>query len=96
MGLSNTRTAVHEFGHLAGLEHRGSFGNLMKQGALGNYLSNNQLQDSFNRRGSLNQGSNSAALPMTGQKIPNNRLIYRGRYTTTDRVGLSIRLNRLR
>ena len=64
---------VHEFGHLAGLEHRGSFGNLMQQGALGKQLSNNQLQDSFNRRGYLNQGSNSAALPMTGQKIPNNK-----------------------
>ena len=37
-GLSNTRTTVHEFGHLAGLEHNNGFWNLMKQGATGGYL----------------------------------------------------------
>ena len=95
-GLSNTRTTVHEFGHLAGLEHNNGFWNLMKQGASGDYLGNNQLQDSFNRRGSLNKGVNSLKVPITGQKVPNNRLIYRGAITTTDRVGLSIRLNRLK
>ncbi len=90
-GISNTRSVLHEFGHLSGLEHNGGFLNLMKQGARGSYLSDEQLQKSLNRRGSLNLGANVVTDSFTRRRIPNPILRYRGSVGHINQVGLSIR-----
>jgi hypothetical protein len=50
----------------------------------------------YNNRNSLNLGSNSTNHTITGERMPNNRLIYRDLSTTIDQVGLQIKLKRLR
>lgn len=96
LGISNTRTTLHELGHLAGLEHNNFFMNLMKQRKSGTLLMNSQLQHIFNKRNSLNKGVNSITNPFTGLKMPNTTLTYKDQVLNINDVGLSLKLNKLK
>ena len=77
-GWSNTRTLIHEFGHLTNLEHvRNTFGNLMKQGGSLSQLKNWQLQKVYDKRNQLNQGAN-VVKDYAGRKIPNPAVGFSG------------------
>ena len=59
---NNTRSAVHEFGHAAGLQHVSGFSNtfnLMKQSGLGSSISPSQRTTMINSWNKINRGSNS-------------------------------------
>ena len=72
IGNTGTRTAGHEFGHLAGLEHGGNYFNIMRQGAGNTWFSfstnvnNGQLTQIHNNYlgGLLNKGSNYEIIPI--------------------------------
>jgi len=56
---NNTRSAVHEFGHAAGLNHVSGVLNLMKQMGLFSYVSPAQRAEVYYNRNKINRGSNS-------------------------------------
>lgn len=58
---NDTRTAVHEFGHAAGLTHEtaGGWSNLMTQGGWGTNVSSDQRSTLLQRRNQINVGPNA-------------------------------------
>jgi hypothetical protein len=54
---NNTRSAVHEFGHAAGLEHKDQ--GLMLQGGQGRGITDYQRGEMYNKRGGINLLPNS-------------------------------------
>jgi hypothetical protein len=94
-GFSNTRTAVHEFGHAAGLTHTNKRWNLMVQGGSGTNVTSGQRNNMIGGRNNINRGPNSVTNPYTGKSYPYPYLHYynkkRGRYEKAhiNSVGLS-------
>ena len=56
---NDTRSAVHEFGHAAGLIHSNLSGNLMKQRSSGTNVTSEQREKMYDRRNTINRGPNS-------------------------------------
>src|SRR5690606_14961626 len=69
-GWSNTRTAVHEFGHAAGLTHTDERWNLMVQGGRWTNVTSDQRETMLRACNNINRGPNFAVDPNTGKKIP--------------------------
>lgn len=95
-GWSSTRTAEHEFGHMAGLEHEGGFMNLMISGGSGWNLNSNQLKSVVAGRNSINRGNNYIKDPLTGRKYPNTQLRYNGSSANLRVSGLQLNLKKLK
>ncbi len=88
-GWSKTRTAVHEFGHAAGLEHRNTKYNIMVQRGKWSNVSSNQLGFMVRNRNSINKGNNYIINRITGEKSPYPFLHYRGEKVHINQAGLS-------
>lgn len=69
-GWSNTRSAVHEFGHAAGLKHSSYRNDLMRRANSGSNINSMQRLNMYRNRNSVNKGFNSVTLH-NGRKIPN-------------------------
>jgi len=89
LGLSKTRTAVHEFGHAAGLEHTSSKKNLMVQRGTGSRVTSGQLGYMVRNRNNINKGSNYIINRITGKKSPYPYLHYRREVSHINRAGLN-------
>jgi RHS repeat-associated protein len=76
-GFSNTRSALHEFGHLSGLQiHSKAAHNLMFQGGSGTNLTSEQRAQMVGNRNNINKGTNCIINPFTGTKDPNPYIYY--------------------
>ena len=89
LGLSKTRTAVHEFGHAAGLEHTFSRKNLMVQRGTGSRVSSGQIGYMVRNRNNINRGSNYYFNRFTGKKSPYPYLHYRREVSHINQAGLN-------
>ena len=59
---NDTFTALHEFGHAAGLEHVRGFGNVMRQKGFIKNTNSEQRRNMFLKRNVINRGSNSVKI----------------------------------
>jgi hypothetical protein len=88
LGLSRTRTAVHEFGHAAGLEHTDAKKNLMVQRGTGSRVNSGQLGYMVSNRNNINKGPNYIINRFTGGKSPYPFLHYQGAKVHINQAGL--------